>query len=1208
MSEEKLKRMKSLIRAVLMSSKEGVAAARLLGDYSEFAGEYLPFKEMGFPNVTKFIESIPDVARVRTDMTGEQRFYAVADESTEHIQKMVSKQKTASKKRKKLPRGPHRRPVHPVGPGRPSGPSRPSRRPRYPGAGYGRPAYRPPLLPTPHSNRFRDPASVNINNSSYSNFRPGFGSKPNDDAFKNYKITVGNRGGDRAVNSSQKMFFQAVGDASDARRKNPSAVHTDVKFGHNYEVPPRFQKKESRSKPVAVSPSTVELWDSPESTAQDATHNKVIKWSDEHVFEYLELLEEYSHTHDVEVKFTTKLVVIGGVKGYLGLIHIHDKAVGSIEVFETELLAKEEAAKNVCKQFDITESNLYQKKPGLSLPSAETSITVPGNIKDNIKKLLSTVTVSMWCTRFPVVYAEKFGEAPNNIIEMVRSCPDIARFEKVPNTDREMIYPVKHTEDTPPEPTPVPKPLPVPNPSPVISSTPIQPIPSTPAVDVFKDVVIPPSESINIGCEETVFVTYATSCYEFYVQLESSCSDDINDVLQTECKSLAKPNASSIKKGIYCSALYSSDKQWYRAQVISDINNQEFHVRFVDYGNVECVSIDCIRQLPQKVINTPQQAIYCSLYGIQPIVGEEWSKASLGILAEFVRDQELIAVPFTHSADGYQEIELYQRHDREKSLNQILVEKNEAVCILSPQVTQPDFERRPDEPELLEIPDDKFMDVYVSFFNPATGIMVRIVGEQFSDKLEELEAQLEAFYKLAPYDQTIEVGMVCVISLDTLYHRVKVLSIDGNKAECYFLDHGDTENILTEGLKPIDAEINKTLPYQAFSFELYGLENVMGDATLLEKLYELALAKILVAEIISRDEKISVVLYDTQEQDDININEYIAKVLISEGHAIDLNLFTANIGPNTPSDSLSIASNEGTESPTSSIPKTEIPQNVVAPFENKTVPDESLIANLNCLSLSQNAADISQSSVITASAKSTSSLYTWEKPATSTSTNDVVVQPPGLSLSNEQQADLKMPENVTIPAIGEMFAIYILWIVDPSNFVCIPHDKLEDLERFMVEFNNYFSKAAVLEEVEPVVGEVYAGRYNGNWYRMIVKNIIGSELSVYMADYGEYAILTADDLEPLPKKYYTLPFVAFKAKLYDVSWCSEKGLTFQGEKWTESAKYTFMQMAQGRSLFAYICGKDEDGVVSLRLVDTSDENEDVCIDDVLVSMSLARRQ
>jgi hypothetical protein len=67
------------------------------------------------------------------------------------------------------------------------------------------------------------------------------------------------------------------------------------------------------------------------------------------------------------------------------------------------------------------------------------------------------------------------------------------------------------------------------------------------------------------------------------------------------------------------------------------------------------------------------------------------------------------------------------------------------------------------------------------------------------------------------------------------------------------------------------------------------------------------------------------------------------------------------------------------------------------------------------------------------------------------------------------------------------------------------------------------------------------------------------------------------------------------------------GILPESGDWFEAAKYKFIELAREKDLIALIQGKDENtGVVDCRLIDTSNENEDICIDEVLVTLQYAK--
>ena len=86
--------LKKRVRALLISSKQGCTPNSLLRDYRSVFGEGLPLNEFGYRTVVAMAEDMPDVIRIQKGGTGYGiTLRGVADESTRHIAKMVSRQR-----------------------------------------------------------------------------------------------------------------------------------------------------------------------------------------------------------------------------------------------------------------------------------------------------------------------------------------------------------------------------------------------------------------------------------------------------------------------------------------------------------------------------------------------------------------------------------------------------------------------------------------------------------------------------------------------------------------------------------------------------------------------------------------------------------------------------------------------------------------------------------------------------------------------------------------------------------------------------------------------------------------------------------------------------------------------------------------------------------------------------------------------------------
>ena len=85
---------KKQIRALLQSVKRGCTFRQLYLDYRQVMGHDIPFQKLGYSTFSQFIGDISDTVALRTNADGIKTLHAVADDRTQHISRLVSKQKS----------------------------------------------------------------------------------------------------------------------------------------------------------------------------------------------------------------------------------------------------------------------------------------------------------------------------------------------------------------------------------------------------------------------------------------------------------------------------------------------------------------------------------------------------------------------------------------------------------------------------------------------------------------------------------------------------------------------------------------------------------------------------------------------------------------------------------------------------------------------------------------------------------------------------------------------------------------------------------------------------------------------------------------------------------------------------------------------------------------------------------------------------------
>lgn len=84
---------KKEIRSVLLTYQNGVTLDEFLKTYRGLLGQRLPSRDLGFSSDVAFLKSMPDVVDVHSESPGKVYLTGIADKTSEHIQKLVSRQR-----------------------------------------------------------------------------------------------------------------------------------------------------------------------------------------------------------------------------------------------------------------------------------------------------------------------------------------------------------------------------------------------------------------------------------------------------------------------------------------------------------------------------------------------------------------------------------------------------------------------------------------------------------------------------------------------------------------------------------------------------------------------------------------------------------------------------------------------------------------------------------------------------------------------------------------------------------------------------------------------------------------------------------------------------------------------------------------------------------------------------------------------------------
>ncbi|MCJ8749314.1 hypothetical protein PDJAM_G00174940 [Pangasius djambal] len=180
----------------------------------------------------------------------------------------------------------------------------------------------------------------------------------------------------------------------------------------------------------------------------------------------------------------------------------------------------------------------------------------------------------------------------------------------------------------------------------------------------------------------------------------------------------------------------------------------------------------------------------------------------------------------------------------------------------------------PEVPQL-PLPREEFPSVLVMEANSTNNVIFRYVGEEYSQALEKMEEAMLEFYHGEGAGLSLSsraVGQLVAVAVDDeTVLRAQVHQITEDDVKVYCVDHGFSEVVNSEKLLQLTDRF-LTLPFQATSCQLAGLELFSEDAVVLKTLELLARGRTLLAELVERETPPLMVLYDTSDETDVNVN------------------------------------------------------------------------------------------------------------------------------------------------------------------------------------------------------------------------------------------------------------------------------------------------------------------------------------------------
>uniref|UniRef100_A0A8B9IUA0 Tudor domain containing 1 n=1 Tax=Amazona collaria TaxID=241587 RepID=A0A8B9IUA0_9PSIT len=298
---------------------------------------------------------------------------------------------------------------------------------------------------------------------------------------------------------------------------------------------------------------------------------------------------------------------------------------------------------------------------------------------------------------------------------------------------------------------------------------------------------------------------------EFYCHISNNSElhalNLLNKSLSEYCQK-TPPNVFKPGNGEPCCAFFSGDGYWYRALVQNVCSGGTVKVCFVDYGNVEEVPLDKIRQISSSFLKLPFQGIKCWLSGIKP-GSSKWIPEATARFHMYAAGRKLQARVTSLSGDGAGVELIDNSTGSPKVINELLTSEKLAVK----EVLQ-------EKHKLQKKPVDK-KETSLGHWKS-----IRLAIDETMSVCVTQVISPDLFYAVPVKTKGKKKHSLFLIPVrspgcDGRWHRALVLKAFRSVVEVLYADYGNKETLPLSEVLPITDSYLK-LPFQAITCSLAG--------------------------------------------------------------------------------------------------------------------------------------------------------------------------------------------------------------------------------------------------------------------------------------------------------------------------------------------------------------------------------------------------
>ena len=371
--------------------------------------------------------------------------------------------------------------------------------------------------------------------------------------------------------------------------------------------------------------------------------------------------------------------------------------------------------------------------------------------------------------------------------------------------------------------------------------------------------VVPPTR-LPEGTLFKIQVTDVTDPWSFSIQeMDRENLAALNTLmldLQEAYRDPSPYDSFQVQVGALCCARYDADECWYRCQVLEDVGGNRVKLRYIDFGNVECISVNKVYSLDNKFTQLPSAAVLCSLNAVKPVSQAGWSSEAVQVFKDLVMGGSgniniISARVVSKNTSGITNIDLFADDGGRNSVADILVKTQFASAPMQTPGTAMSVSPPPSAPvpsnehsfcdqqpshETLQVPPSTCIlpsvalptspefTVMVPHVDSPSLFYVQVITEEGVHSMLALMENLNAYCTSATgFQQAPTTGEFCAAKYDREWFRAQVLrQISPNMLEVFFIDFGNTETVPLSTVKPL-LQKHLSLPMQAVACGLYGV-------------------------------------------------------------------------------------------------------------------------------------------------------------------------------------------------------------------------------------------------------------------------------------------------------------------------------------------------------------------------------------------------